>query len=133
MPVKTAFSAWAPVMAGPAEMSAVPFPMRRDRTPGVSGKSSTPMSTGTTRQFAVLAMWHTEVRPAARFSVTMAVTELGDWVTPWHTTPLSAHSTSTARSPISTPALPVRAAMSSRAVSSSPKPPRGLAQLFQWR
>ena len=82
MPVRTACSAWVRVMAGPRVMSAVPFPMRRDSTPAVSGKSSTPMSTGTTRQSATAAMRHTEVRPRARFSATTAVTELGDWVTP---------------------------------------------------
>ena len=85
------------------------------------------MSTGTTRQFATDAMRHTEVRPLARFCVTIAVTLLSVCVTPCATTPLSAHSTSTARGESETGELPVRAAIRSTASSSSPRLPSGLA------
>ncbi len=56
-----------------------------------------PMSTGTTSQWAVRAIWHTLVRRAARFSATARVTLWSVWLTPCATTPLSAQSTSTAR------------------------------------
>ena len=51
-PVRTACSAWARLMAGPAVMSPVPLPTRQDSTPSVGAKSKMPMSTGTTRHRA---------------------------------------------------------------------------------
>ena len=41
-----------------------------------------PMSTGTTSQWAVRAIWHTLVRRAARFSATARVTLWSVWLTP---------------------------------------------------
>ena len=132
-PAKTACSAWARVMAGPCVISPVPLPMRRASTPGCGAKSRTPMSTGTTAHCAACAIRHTEVRPAARLRVTAAVTLLSVWVTPWATTPLSAHSTSTARGKSGACASPVSAAMSSSAVSSRPRLPKGFAHAAQRR
>ena len=51
-------------------------------------------------------------------------------VTPWATTPLSAQSTTTARLPISTSALPVSPAIFSTMNSSKPRLPIGLATAF---
>ena len=118
-------------MAGPRVMSAVPLAMRRFKMPGAPAKSRIPMSTGTTSQWATAAIRQTAVRCPARPRAAAAVTLLSVWVTPWATTPLSAQSTSTARGERAISVLPVRAAMSSSAVSSRPSPPSGCAQAAQ--
>jgi len=81
MPRPTASTAWARVMAGPCVKSAVPAAMRQSATPG-TGSPAMPMSTGTTSQWAVRAIWHTLVRRAARFSATARVTLWSVWLTP---------------------------------------------------
>lgn len=83
------------------------------------------MSTGTTSAPAERAMAHTLVSPVDMFSATMAVTSWPVWVTPWATTPLSAHMTTTARLEMSTSALPVMPAMRMTA-SSAPPAAQGL-------
>ena len=72
-------------------------------------------------------MRQTEDRPAAMLRATARVTSWPVWVTPWATTPLSAHMTTTARLEMSTSALPVMPAMRMTASSSAPRLPRGLA------
>ena len=124
-PVRTACSAWARVMAGPAVMSPVPLPTRQSRTPGAPAKSRMPISTGTTAHRAACAIRQTGLRPAARPRATAAVAAGPVWVTPRATTPLSAQRTSTARRSKSRSALPVRAAASSSMVSSRPRLPSG--------
>ena len=131
MPAAMASTAWVRVMAGPWVKSAVPAAMRRGTTPG-TGAPAMPISTGTTSQRAVFAIWQTLVRRAARFSATARVTLWSVWLTPWATTPLSAQSTRTARRSKASCAVPVRAAASSSRVSSAPSPPSGLARLAQW-
>ena len=118
-------------MAGPWVKSAVPRATRQLMTPA-TGVPAMPISTGTTAQWAAAAMRQTLVRRAARFSSTARVTLASVWLTPWATTPLSAHSTNTARLARSGVSVPIRAAASSTIVSSRPRPPRGLASAAQW-
>ena len=115
------------LMAGPRLISAVPFRTRRESTPGVPGKSNTPISTGNTRHSASAAMGLTVLRPSARARVTAAVTPLPHWVTPRATTPLSAQNTSRLRGLSAISAEPVAPAMRSSASSRRPRLPRGLA------
>ena len=131
MPAAMASIASARVMAGPWVKSCVPAAMRQLTTPGTESPAM-PMSTGTTSHRAVLAIWQTLVRRAARFSATARVTLWSVWLTPCATTPLSAQSTSTARRERSNWAVPVSAAASSSSVSSAPRPPKGFARLAQW-
>ena len=131
MPQPMACTAWARVMAGPQVKSLVPGAMWQSCTPG-TGAPAMPISTGTTLQCAAAAIWHTLVRRAARFCSTARVTLASVWLTPWATTPLSAHSTSTARRAKSSSGVPVRAAASSSMVSRLPSPPSGLASAAQW-
>ena len=114
-------------MAGPWVMSAVPRRTHfcRMRAP-VTGLA-TPMSTGMTSAPATRDMQQTEVSPLDMFSVTMAVTSWPVWVTPWATTPLSAHMTTTAFLDRSMSALPVMPAMRTMSRSSSPRLFRGWA------
>ena len=119
------------VMAGPRVKSAVPGAMRQSTAPG-TGAPAMPISTGTTVQWAAAAIRQTLVRRAARFCSTARVTLASVWLTPWATTPLSAHSTSTARRVRAGVSVPVSAAASSTIVSSRPSPPRGFASAAQW-
>ena len=96
-PVRMARSACARVMAGPWVMSPVPSPRRRSSTPGMGPGSFIPMSTGTTRHPATAAILQTEERLAPAFRATAAVTSWPLWATPWASTPLSAHSSSSDR------------------------------------
>ena len=126
-PVRTARTASSLVMAGPRVISAVPrrIFLWTIRAP-VRGRA-TPTSTGTTSAPAARDMAHTLVSPEDMFSATMAVTSCPVWVTPWATTPLSAHMTTTARRDRSTSGLPVMPATRITASSRSPRLPRGLA------
>ena len=126
-PVRTACTASPRLMAGPWVMSAVPRRTHRCTMRAPVRGTAVPMSTGTTSAPAERAMAHTLVSPVDMFSATMAVTSWPVWVTPWATTPLSAHMTTTARLEMSTSALPVMPAMRMTASSSAPRLPRGLA------
>ncbi len=125
-----ASTAWARVMAGPWVKSAVPAAMRQLRTPG-TGSPAMPISTGTTSQWAVRAIWHTLVRRIARFSATARVTSARSGSRP----------APRRRCPRRAPAPPggkikLRTAGEGGGILQQsfqpPSPPRGFASLAQW-
>ena len=118
-------------MAGPLVMSAVPRRTLHCRMRSPATARATPMSTGMTSAPAAAAMRQTLVSPVDMFSVTMAVTSWPVWVTPWATTPLSAHMAMTARLPSFTAGAPAMPAMRTTASSSRPRLRRGLAMESQ--
>ena len=118
-------------MAGPAVKSAVPRAMLRSSSPSVCGGFLMPMSTGMTSHFATRAIRFAEEQPFARSAATRAVMDSSVCVTPWAITPLSAHSTTSARRLMLKRPLPTAAAMRVTRSSRSPRLFRGLATWLQ--
>ena len=90
-----------------------------------------PMSTGMTSHFATRAIRFAEEQPFARSAATRAVMDSSVCVTPWAITPLSAHSTTSARRLMLKRPLPTAAAMRVTRSSRSPRLFRGLATWLQ--
>ena len=126
MPVSMACKASSRDMAGQAVKSSVPARTRQFFTPS-TGAPAMPISTGITPQCTVSAILQTLVLRCARFCKTARVTSLPDWLMPCAMTPLSAHSTKTARFEKSNCGTPVSAATSSNNGSRLPSPPSGFA------
>ena len=135
-PTRTACSAWARVMAGPCVISPVPLPTRRASTPGLRREvQHSHVHRHHLRTARLLQPCGTRMcAPPPGCVPQRPVTLLSVWVTPCaHHAVVRAqhqHRTRRKRRPARSP---VSAAMSSSAVSSRPRLPKGFAHAAQRR
>ncbi len=128
IPTCTAWAACSRLMATPRVISLVPRITFLSMIPSTG--EAIPTSTGKTHAPAGFAIWQTLEQLRTMLAATKAVTSWPVCVTPWATTPLSAHMARTARREMSIFSLPVMPAMRTTSASSSPRLPMGLAIEF---